>query len=1063
MGLLLPVALAAAFASTPSLTPLTADERKVQEKEWEDVMRAGLTARRNGDDKAAEEAFRRVLPVARRLYPPGEFPDGHSRLALTMYNLARLMHIRGNAADAEPLLRDALSMVQRIYRVQDDSLVAEWTESLAGAVGDLGKAAEAEQLFREALAMSRRLSAGKDDAAVVRGLSNLAGHLASSGKFGEAASANGEALEILGRLYPKQNHSLLASALNSQGDYLRGQSRFAEAERYDRDSLAMYQALYPHRDHPHVARSLNNVGFVLQRLGRYSHAEAFLREALEMRERLHKREDHADIARSLNNLADLLTAAGKATDAELLHRAALEMERRLHPKQDHTDIARSLNNLAFTLRELDRAKDAESLFREAVAMRRRLYPKQDHPHLANCLNNLAHHLLTRGELSDAEALFREALDMVRRLYPEQDHPQVAGGMINLATALNAMERQEEAGKLLLEAERVYRRLLTGFADRMAEGESLTFATTLPLARDAYLSNAFAIKSKPVGVYAELFADRGVLTRIYEQRHLLARATATDPATANLLNELTDARRRRAELLFAPPTKDAPTLKKRKEETDGYEKTIREKEQAVRKTLPAVTRVEKLAKATPADLQKALPDNAVVIDFLRWVHFEYEPQKSGKEWEKRTSKYLAFVVTKTEVKWVDLGPADAVEKAVAAWRAGIAGDEAKGTPPATAEEVAKLGEAVRELVWAKPRKELPKGVTTVYVCPDAALCRVPWAAVPGDKGGTVLIDEFAVAAVPHAPFILDQLRSAEERKNPPSGVLAVGGVKYDAKPPALPKADPLVARPVGPLVDEKAKVVWEFLLGSEAEVKGLVLAADKRKLAAVTLTGEQATPQVVLAALPKVQYAHLATHGFFAAPKFRSAFDLDEQDYRMSPTGERVGRAVNSPLVMSGLVLAGANHPNTPGRGIVTGEALVDLDLSGLELAVLSACETGLGDVAGGEGSYGLQRAFHYTGARNVVASLWKVPDEGTAALMGSFYRHLWEKDLPPIEALRQAQLELRRADSKKIADLAKGFRGTFLKVPGSGAEEKTFDLKPSNDGATHPLHWAAFTLSGVGK
>jgi len=149
---------------------------------------------------------------------------------------------------------------------------------------------------------------------------------------------------------------------------------------------------------------------------------------------------------------------------------------------------------------------------------------------------------------------------------------------------------------------------------------------------------------------------------------------------------------------------------------------------------------------------------------------------------------------------------------------------------------------------------------------------------------------------------------------------------------------------------------------------------------------------------------------------------------MSRRGERIGRAMNSPLVMTGLVFAGANNPKTPGRGIVTGESLIDLDLSGLELAVLSACETGLGDVAGGEGTFGLQRAFHLAGTRDVVASLWKVPDQSTAALMALFYRNLWEKNLTPMESLRQAQLTIYR-DPSKIPELAKGFRGKLRKSP----------------------------------
>jgi uncharacterized protein (TIGR03066 family) len=176
-------------------------------------------------------------------------------------------------------------------------------------------------------------------------------------------------------------------------------------------------------------------------------------------------------------------------------------------------------------------------------------------------------------------------------------------------------------------------------------------------------------------------------------------------------------------------------------------------------------------------------------------------------------------------------------------------------------------------------------------------------------------------------------------------------------------------------------------------------------------------------------------------------------------GERVDKATISPLVMTGLVFAGANNEKTPGRGIVTGEQLIDLDLSGLELVVLSACETGLGDVAGGQGTFGLQRAFHYAGTTNVVCTLWKVHDESTAALMNLFYTNLWVKNLSPMESLRQAQLEVYR-NPGKIAEWAKGFRGTFEPVSGAGGD---VEIRPTKDGKAHPVYWAAFTLSGPGR
>jgi hypothetical protein len=145
------------------------------------------------------------------------------------------------------------------------------------------------------------------------------------------------------------------------------------------------------------------------------------------------------------------------------------------------------------------------------------------------------------------------------------------------------------------------------------------------------------------------------------------------------------------------------------------------------------------------------------------------------------------------------------------------------------------------------------------------------------------------------------------------------------------------------------------------------------------------------------------------------------------------------------------------RGILSGDAIAGLLLDDLHLATLSACDTGLGDVAGGEGVFGLQRAFHIAGCKNVVASLWKVPDRPTAALMALFYQNLWDKNLPPIEALRQAQLEIYR-HPERIETLTAELRGTFTEVAGSGAEMPT-----GPGGTAHPRIWAAFTLSGAGR
>ena len=155
-----------------------------------------------------------------------------------------------------------------------------------------------------------------------------------------------------------------------------------------------------------------------------------------------------------------------------------------------------------------------------------------------------------------------------------------------------------------------------------------------------------------------------------------------------------------------------------------------------------------------------------------------------------------------------------------------------------------------------------------------------------------------------------------------------------------------------------------------------------------------------------------------------------------------------PALLSGLALAGANRtaeqePSPPAPlprrgeawtaeardGILTAEEIGTQNLDGVQLVVLSACESGLGKQASGEGLLGLQRSFQSAGARNVVASLWPVDDQATCALMTVFYTKLWKENKPPLEALREAQLYVYRHPDE-IGKLAAS-RGLGLTEPGN--------------------------------
>jgi CHAT domain-containing protein/tetratricopeptide (TPR) repeat protein len=988
----------------------------------------------------AEILLREALAMRRRL-----IKGDHPNLALSLNNLGLLLKDQGRLAEAEPLLRDALAIYRRLFRGDHPDLATS-VNNMGILLLAQGRLAEAEPFYRDAFAMRKRLYKG-DHPALALSLSNLGFLLTDQGRLGEAEPLLRDALAMRRRLL-KGDHRDVAASLNNLGLLLLDQRKLEEAEPLLRDALAMRRRLFE-GDHHDVAQSLNNLGSVFQHQGRRAEAEALYRETLAMDRRLYKG-DHPALAASLTNLGRLLLGQGRLAEAEPLLREALAMHRRLY-KGDHPNLAASLNNLGGLLRDQGNLAEAELLYLEALATCRRLY-KGDHPNLAAGLSNMGFLLQSRGKFLEAEPFYRDGLAMLRRLF-EGDHHDVARTLNNVGFLLTGQGKLAKAEPVYRDALAMLRRLANDYADWKSEGEALTLAASLPLTRDGFLSNARLRRSAPADSYVEVWASKAALARVFERRHLLARAAAIHSKAASLLTELADARRRRAELLLAPHSKGPATRKKREDDLQALADRIAELDRAVRPLLPAIARADKLARATPTDLEKLLPPDVAVIDFLAYTFLEWDKDKPGKAVLRYTPSYLAFVLTRDKITRVELGAARPIEDAVRLWRDAITGPS--GRIPAD------IPAKVRELVWDKVRKELSAGIKAVYLSPDLALTALPWAALPGHRPGTVLLEDYALAVIPHAPFLLDKLWPADApTARKPGAILTVGGVGYTDTPtrPAA-KPDERLALRSGPALKEGQRLEWKALPAAAAEAKGVASMAGRRKLVPHLLSGQDASADRVLAELPKARFAHLATHGFFADASFRSVLQVDPKLFEMRG-GERVGAGALSPMVMSGLVFAGANKPETPGRGLLTGEALIDRDLSGLELAVLSACETGLGDVAGGEGVFGLQRAFHVAGCRNVVASLWKVDDDATAALMAVFYRKLWQDNLPPAEALRQAQLEIYR-NPGKVAELAKTLRGKFEVVKGSGGSGEA-PAKPAAGGKAHPRLWAAFLLSGPG-
>jgi CHAT domain-containing protein/tetratricopeptide (TPR) repeat protein len=993
------------------------------------------------------------------LYPPDKFPAGHPDLALSLNDLGYLLHAQGEPAKALPYYEKALAMNQRLYPPDKfpagHPRLAASLNNLGYLLQDLGEPAKALPYYEKALAMRQRLyppdqfKNGHPELAT--SLSNLGNAFRDLGEPAKALPYCEKALAMNQRLYPpdqfKNGHPELAVGLDIVGAILGELGELAKALPQLEKALAMYQHLYPPdkfpAGHPKFARCLNNVGTVLLGLGEPAKALPYFERALAMRQRLYApdrfKNGHRDLVISLHSLGYVLHALGEPAKALPYYEKVLAMNQRLYPtdqfKAGHPHLAFSLNNLGYVLQALGEPTKALPYYEKVLAMRQRLYPPDrfpaGHPELAQSLDNLGMFLSEQGEPAKALPYVNRALAMWQRLIPSDKFPaghvRLAFSLNNLGYVLEALGEHARALPPLKRGLEMHARLAARETAGASEAQALALLRSSRESRDVYLSVSLDIPGEPGSeVYARVWPSKGQLLRLVSRRHQAVLVAASGSAEVRLHWDRLQEIRRQLHHLAVESSKDATARDRRLAElSDEQEKLERD----LAKQLPELERHRRLATLGPADLIGKLAPGTALIDFVRHARWE-----KGKFTGYR---YQAFVLAPGQaIRRVDLGAAQPVDDAVASWRRGIDRGEAGWAP-----------QKLKEQLWDKLAAELPPGTKAIYLCLEGDLARLPWAALPGSKPGTVLLEDLAVAIVPSGSWLLEQLLYPQPDADGPATLLATGAIDYGI--PAV-----------------GAKVGYKPLKGTDRELKRVLEAFSAVEDGG--LRGAAPTPAALKERLPQARYAHFATHGYFdesglAAERRRAREQLEKWAYHADQPTERVGLGAKHPLGYVGLALAGANDPSKAGRegGILTGLGIVDLRLEGLRLCVLSACETGLGALTEGEGVVGLQRAFHVAGCPNVIGSLWAVDDAATTALMTQFYHELRVNQQAPLEALRAAQLTIYR-HPERIAALA-GERG-------KPALEAAAKLRPAaaaalnEKAATAPTRlWAAFVLSGTGR
>jgi CHAT domain-containing protein len=566
---------------------------------------------------------------------------------------------------------------------------------------------------------------------------------------------------------------------------------------------------------------------------------------------------------------------------------------------------------------------------------------------------------------------------------------------------------------------------------------------------------------PAEAYTPLWRTRALGTRALAQRHS---AKNDSPEATQLRAEMEQIQRQLSALVLAPPQPGFGAVRSRK-----LAELSRRKEELQRKLLEmsaGFRREQSLDQASWTDLAAVLPPDTAIVDVIMAIM-----TRPGEDPFKIDPDFEAFVLRRADeppgyrLTWVHLGKARPIQDAIENWREQIA---LEYEPRRFSERFCKPLDpddgregTLRALVWEKLEPHLA-GCRTVVVLPDGGLARLPWAALPGKKPGTFLIDEYAIATAAYGQQVLDLLTRAAPADGPP---LLVGGVVHGAPGgethagPKPPDPKPAAAEPQA-LFQRGTGLAWEDLKGARAEVE-MIARLWPREARPKLISGRGADEDTLRRELPGARYIHLATHGFFADDAFRARRRHDTAGESLVPAGAalapRLSITGRNPLVLSGLVLARANLPPevdenglpTGRDGLLTGEEVVSLDLRKAELVVLSACDSGLGDERLGEGVFGLQRAFSLAGARASIATLWAAEDAAARSLMAEFYTQLWTKGAGKLEALRAAQLAM-----------IYGYDPTTQRlVPrGAGGVDTLPNLRQGT--ILPPFYWASFVLHG---
>jgi CHAT domain-containing protein len=910
---------------------------------WNEVKKAAVDVGKNLNTKENRD---KALTVAQ-----GQLAKARASFDSTDFDYAVLTSDNSGFIDikekGERMVKAGSAASNVLNFLNDKEAEPEQQARTALEMGEVWYGARNYKLAEKSFANAKQLYEGQNltnTLGYIKTISNQGLLYATMGRFTQAESFTAEALDMRRTKFGETNPGIGAS-LNNYGVLKYNQARYNEAEKDFEAALQILKTNKLEGTMPY-AIVLNNQAMLFQGVGRYDEASIGLKEACAIGDKL-KSLASTNHLKFWSNLALLYQQMGKYSDAETIY---LGMEKRLG--KNNPDYASMLNNQAGLYLTMGKEDKVEDLLKRSAAIYKSNFGEEN-PAYAKSISDLGNFYRYKERYNESDPLLEKAL-AIREVTLGKNHPMYVQSQEDIA--ILSWKRKSWSKAFMMYREVMDKSLdfINKYFPPMSEAEKTKYWDVLSPRFQRFYNFAIEANIENPAVVQDLY-DYHIATKalLLSSTNKVKQAIFSSKDVQLIQDYVTwlDQKETLARL-YAYSKED---LKNQNINLDSILRATNATEKKLSERSTDFSSGYSTQKLSFNDIRTVLTDTEGVVEIIRVQTYA---QKFTDQ-----ARYVALVLTKGfEIpKLVVLDNGQQLETRYFKYYRNAIQQKIND-------------EYSYDQFWNRIDAEL-KGKKILYTSLDGVYNQINLNTLKRPSGDFV-VNQYEITLLGNSKDLI-RLKKQKAKATKKSATL-VGFPEYGAGDiPALP--------------------------GTKVEVEGIAKILKASGYQVNQLMQKSAT-EASLKSIKAPSVIHIATHGYF----------LKDVESTGSAFGVHIENANDNPLLRSGLLLAGAastvsgkRMPNLESNdnGILTAYEAMNLNLDATDMIVVSACETGLGDVKAGEGVYGLQRAFLVAGADAIVMSLWKVDDAATQQLMTNFYTN-WLKIGNKQKAFKQAQLQL---------------------------------------------------------